>query len=286
MGKGFVTSEELVDQDPVGFLSAVRALEFDKARRRSRAETPTVIDYDPGDDDGPDLVPPGVIGVFVAPRGSDFLSDVRTAYSKSDAGAVAELAERAVADVHTRPRMTFKQAAADLIGGRPYGDLRYRGKTLAECIGLVDGIAFGVLPLAYVGGALEADAFSFVEYLPPESLGEELEVVLVTRPPHLSKVETELLRRERDRFANDLQFDEVLIGRGGRVAVTVTTITIVLFVVAVHTPTLTGGMDQLTIRERFARASALSEARVKSLGSAATVGDLMAARADVLSRSY
>jgi len=221
----------------------------------------------------------------VAPQGSDFLAQVRSAYTKRDFASVGELTERAVKDLQARQSQTFRQASQDLIAGRPYGDLRYRGKTLAECVGLVNNIQFGVLPLAYVGGDLDAKAFSFVEYLPdvPE---EDLEILLVVRPPHLSAAENEVLIRERTRFDRELLADEVLIGRGGQVAITVTTITIALFVVAVHTPTLAGKLDHLEIRERFARASALSDARVKSLGSAATVGDLMAARVDVLSRSY
>lgn len=286
MAERFMTSEDLVDEDPVAFLSAVRALELDKVRRRTRVHRPTVIDYSPGHDDTADLVPPGAISVFVAPRGSDLLSEVRAAYGKNDSAAVSAVTERAVEAVQDRQRLTFMQAAQDLVAGRPYGDLRYRGKTIAECLGLVDGIPFGVLPLAYVGGDLDPDAFSFVEYVPTGSPDEDLEVVLVARPPHLSEAEQEVLALERRRFGEELAYDEILINPGGRAAITLTLVVVAVFVVAVHTPTLTGRLSARTVQERFARASALSEAKVKALGSAATVGDLMAARVDVLSRSY
>ncbi|TDN87731.1 hypothetical protein [Microbacterium sp. BK668] len=282
----FVTTEQLVDDDPQGFLSAIRTLQDDRWRRDAEPVTPEVIDYRAeADDEAVDLVLPGTATLFLAERGSEWLEEVRSAYAAADRDAIASLTKRSVESMKSRERVSFRQAARDLTQ-RPYGDLRYRGRTLAECVGLANDIEFGVLPLIYAGGDLDDSAFSFVQYLTSERQAGRLEAVIVKRPRELTEIERQVLERKKKKIDEILARDEVLIAPGGQVAVTVTTITIALFVVAVHTPTLTGGMDDIVARRKFARLSRLADDQVAALGRAPSVGDLIDARLKVMSSLY
>jgi hypothetical protein len=286
--ESFTTTEQLVDQDPAGFLSAIRELTIEKNRRDAEAQSPEVITYTPEDDrSDADLVPPGTVTLFMAPRGDAFLNRVRAVYRDGDRSAIASLTGEAVTGASTRQRLTPGQAARDLIGGLPFGDLRYRGKTLAECVGLTSDLTYGVLPLAYAGGELDDAQFQFVQYVMTEGQTQRLDVVLVKRPPHLTDIELEILTRKRQKIEEILARDEIFVGPNNPVAVTVTTVTIALFVVAVHTPTyFAGAMEAREMSRRFERISRIVEDRISALGPAATVGDLIQARINVMSRLY
>lgn len=122
---------------------------------------------------------------------------------------------------------------------------------------------------------MHLDRFSLVEYYTREK-SAVLEAVLIVRSPRLT---------EPEKAALDLvppELTELNIGTVGRMAVTVTTITIALFVVAVHTPAFGGA---ITVRDRF-RNVTLANERIQELGSMPAARELLALRQQLFSELF
>lgn len=261
-----------------GFFSALQTIEADKAHRLPRRGRPKVIDYEPRSE-GASFVPPGSVTLFMAPSGSPFLEEVAAAFSKGDGGSITALQKKISDDGVGRKTVSFARSVRELTDARTYADLRYGSKTLAENLGLPNRIGFGIMSFPYNGGELDPREFELVEYV-KNGIEEKLDAILVRRPPRLSRIEHEAIKA----VPRDLL--EVNIGNGGEAAVTVTTITIVAFVVAMHTPTLTGGgrLAIERVRDRFDLD--LAEDRIRQLGPVAGARELLAARHKIFSQVF
>jgi hypothetical protein len=269
-------TRKLIQGNEAALLEALRSLEADKYSRLIRTSSPSVITFESDDDLG--MVPPGSVTLFMAPKGSSFLASVQNGFERGDVNKLQELANQIGAEGVKRKPISLKRAAADLIKQRVYADVRYGSETLAENLGLVNGIDYGILSFPYNGGPLNIRDFSIVEYFRDEQ-NEFLESVLVIRPPKLSPAEKKALELVPPELRG------IHIGSGGTKAVTVTTVTILLFVVAVHTPTLTGGLDVRNFRDRLDRIQ-LTEDRIRELGPIASARELLNLRQQVFAEQF
>jgi len=255
-------------------LEAIEILEAERVVRLAERSGLSVVTFEPSDpDSGLGLLLPGTVTLFVAPAGSEFLDEVGRAFASAEAADV----HRVVAFVNERgshrSRVSPIAAARELAGGRAFASLRYGRTVLAENLGLPAGIGFGAISFPYAGLKLDPAAFEFEQYV-RHDFHERLDGILVVRPPVLSNAE---------RAALELVPPEMIelgIRSPGNVAVTVTTVTVALFVVAVHTPTLTGGRTVDELRTRL-DSVALAAEKIASMPSKATLGELVALRRDL-----
>jgi hypothetical protein len=255
-------------------LAGIEVLEAERARRMIERSPVVAVSYQPDDPvDGLGLLLPGTVTLFVASPGSSLLEEVAEVFGDGTPERVRRLIDTIAVDAAQRGRMDPLETARNLAASRAFASFRYAGKVLAENLGLPAGLDFGVISFPYAGLELDPADFVLEQYVKHE-FQERLDAVVVIRPPVLSDAERaalELVPPEQR---------EIGIGTPGHVAVTVTTVTVALFVVAVHTPTLTGGHSIDQLRSRVDKVY-LGAERLAKLRSPATVPELVALRREL-----
>jgi hypothetical protein len=169
-------------------------LHTDEHTRLARKYSPMVmtLEFGEGEQVNPVAPPPGTVVLFTAKKGSHLLRNLESAFAQRSLGRLNQLGTEIQALVQRREVVSIRTAVDKLIDAPVYFEFRYGGKTLAQNVGLVDGIDFGSLTFAYNGGQLHDEDFQVVEYYRPGAR-QELDHLVVKNPPRLTDLEREVL---------------------------------------------------------------------------------------------
>ena len=216
----------------------------------------------------------GSLLVFVAPRGSSVLDDVRAAAS-GDEERAQQLRSR-YSEQEDEPEPGSSEELAELMVGAPvFADIIYGGQVVNRGLFLPDGADLLVVGLAYTGGRLSAEGCTLAEhYLPDSDL--QLEGVVVQVAPPLTDAERSLLEvAPLDRRVAALNCEHttwwVAAGAGAVVGVGLTTVGIVAALAAMVAD------DQL---------DHLSEDEIVGLDPSASIDELLEIRRRLLLRRF
>jgi hypothetical protein len=117
-------------------------------------------------------------------------------------------------------------------------DLHFNGSPILISVPLLNSFGIGAVTIPYSGGQLDASSFK-LEHFNSGSDDEDWCGTIIPIPPKLSEIERKVLDLIPSNVGN------VTLGDVGTRAVTVTTVTIALFVVAVHCPAYGGAMRRI-----------------------------------------
>lgn len=168
--------------------------------------------------------PSGSIAVFVAPKNSDVLRRVASLARAHDAQGLEGIIKGVAKSVLSA--LSYRRTAYETYDEVPvFGELRYSRQRLAHGFFVDKGRPLAVEVLAYNGGELRTNGFSFVEFLRNDSR-ERLGCVVVVKPPVLSTLEQEVGRK----VPKKTERLEITQGPEGN---TVVVVTIVLLMIVV-----------------------------------------------------
>jgi hypothetical protein len=188
------------------FLLSLGSAISERDSRMTRKSNVEVYDYEPSDIHAEvHLAWSGSIGLMVAPKGSEILDRVRkcvTSKSKDDIDLANELKN----DVVGRKPIPYDLAVKGLIEKPVFASLRYKGRVISSGIFVPDGLKAYTSGIPYNGGELDADAFELVEHLKGNTEGEELQAIILKRPPVLTDAEKYAI--------SSLTDDELNLGTG------------------------------------------------------------------------
>jgi hypothetical protein len=135
---------------------------------------------------------PGSLLVFIAPRGSSALDEVRAA-ARGDENSANQLRSRYGQQVGEEPSLAAHEAVAEAMAAAPvFAHFLHGGEVLNRGLFLPEGAELVGTALAYTGGRLSPDGCALTEYYQPDS-DLELEGVVVQIAPPLTDAETALL---------------------------------------------------------------------------------------------
>jgi len=272
----------------------LRPVALEAEARALRKKAIPLIRYKPKSKDvSTMLAVPGSITVFMARKGSKILDEVRAAVEGQ--ADEAKLTKRLVEHFNSRRRVSVEQAVKMLQKEDVFADIRHGGTTVAASLFHPDGLECCVVVLPYNGGRLVRGGLTLIERvkgwipnpddpdggplpgdpLPPIPEPEpgpdpspELEAIALVHPPRLTRVEKEALARVP---ASQLELN---LGKASD-CTAVTGIAVAAVVVLLVVAIMTAGCAAFEI-------PALSEARVRQLGSLATARELLAARRNAI----
>lgn len=139
----------------------------------------TLIDHHSSDPKQASLCPPGAIAVYIAPKGSPLIGEIRKAAKEGG----DELAQRLASQLRgKKPEMAPEGSGLDL---------RHGGRTLASRIAPPQKGGVVRLLLPYNGGKLAAEGLTLAE----NGSGSAVEVIAVRNKPALTKIEVSALRQ-------------------------------------------------------------------------------------------
>jgi hypothetical protein len=250
-------------------LQAMGQMNEEKYRRLIRTTRPRVVTYT---STAPmDLVPPGCIMAVFARKGGTVLQDLEHAIVRGNTTSINEFAARMREQYSARRMVSMAEAVAVISNEPVFAELRYGGKTLASNLCVPDNLPAAIVTFAYSGGQLADEGFSLVEY-PRTGAREELEVLLVRRPPILTDVE---------RRALELVPADQLELNIGNAAYCFAATGVVVAYVAVAIVVVTAVGNCASDYDRLARVS-LPADRVHQLGPAGTARELLRLRRELL----
>lgn len=171
-------------------------LNTDETTRLARKYSPMVLTLEFGENDeiDPMAVPlPGTVVLYTAKKGSRLLRNLESALANHSVSRLNQIGTELRDIVEKREVISIREVVDKLIDSPVYFEFRYGGKTLAQNVGLVNGLEFGSLTFAYNGGQLRDEDFQVVEYYRPGAR-EELDHLVVKNPPRLTDLEREVLR--------------------------------------------------------------------------------------------
>ncbi len=255
--------------------SAWAQIERDTARRRSKPGRVTVVQERTNDQFA--LVSAGTALAFFGEAGSPLLRRIKREAGSSKTTTRKLLAFDVSRQLASTPaRFDDKPAtlAREVVAAPVYGRLSFGSAVLGEAMTVSDEKPLGVLPLAYNGGRLPTEQFSFEQLVTGRKRPPDLEVVVVARPPELSALERSATRvvdraaGKGDETAQMLVLGPIVVGVWPAVVFYMVTVTV------------TG-----TLCFKLADAMSeihLSDAQVDRLGPNASVAKLMDLRREAL----
>ena len=166
--------------------AVLRPAALEMEGRPYRVKKLELIDYRPERSADTLLVSPGCIGIFIGPKGSALLAEVREAATGGkESGGFADRLRSQLAD---RPGMPVADAVDLLLKQPVFGSVRYGGRTVVSSVFPAPGAPLAAIALPYNGGQLAPGAFSLVEhYL--EGRTEELDGIAIRHSPQLTAAE-------------------------------------------------------------------------------------------------
>lgn len=181
--------------DAPGLGTQLSRLQEDAHERVARQGCLRVLTWDPDDPKADELWPVrGSVALFFADRGNETILELETAYATSDLKTLSRLGKQLQEANLQREPTSVEYAVDELVEASCYVDLSYDGKLLAPFVAPVGDVEVGNLNFAYSGGELDPEKLRYVERLRPDTT-EGLEAFLVVRPPKLSDIEREVLRK-------------------------------------------------------------------------------------------
>lgn len=134
---------------------------------------------------------PGSLLVFIAPRGSAVLDEVRAA-ARGDENSANQLRSRYGHQVAEEPSPAASEAIAEAMAAAPvFAHFLHGGEVVNRGLFLPEGAELVGTALAYTGGRLSPDGCALAEYYQPDS-DLELDGVVVQIAPPLTDAERAL----------------------------------------------------------------------------------------------
>ncbi|MEM9555981.1 MAG: hypothetical protein AAGC60_17120 [Acidobacteriota bacterium] len=255
-----------------GWYEEVRRLTDDQHSRLPHAIKPEVITLDLEGDSADGVRPlPGMISLFFAVKGSPLLRQLRAAYGSANVAAIQEAGQEISRVLEQAQSVSVPEAVDQMIASPSYFDFRYRGKTLAPNLGLINGLEFATVLFPYNGGRLDESDFRIIDYRRDPHLETELEYLVVMRPPALSDLERDVLGQVPD--------DLLELNVGSAVLCPALCVVVVVVVLT------TAGWCCLPVQGSSEYTEiTLSRETAQQLGPLASARQLVQARREVLSR--
>ena len=141
------------------------------------------------------LIPPrGTIVIYYAAADSKVLDDLARAFLAENVHEVRSIARELQSNSSSRPRLSEEEALRGLHGADCLFDVRYRGKTIADLLGLYGGLRFATTTLSYIGGPTVRDDFQIVQYLKTKE-HPGYKFLITIRPPVLTALEQAVIEK-------------------------------------------------------------------------------------------
>jgi hypothetical protein len=135
------------------------------------------------------VVPPrGSVVIYCAPNPGTILDSLEEALTRNDRRTLDALARQIDDLLKDKVDPSNDEVMRALHEVETVFEVRYRGKTIVEANGLLNGYSFSTTTVAYTGGALKAEDFTVAEHVLHEQ-AEGYRYLIASRPPVLSELE-------------------------------------------------------------------------------------------------
>lgn len=196
----------IVKETDKSFIQSLGYAISEREIRLTRKSKVEVYDYEPSDISAEThLAWSGSIGLIVAHKGSEILERFRKIVSSKSNDDI-NLANELKNEVVGRKPIAYDEAVQGLIDRPIFASLRYKGRILSSGIFVPDGLKAYTAGIPYNGGPLDSSSFELVEHLKDGSEKEELEAIILKRPPILTDAEKFAIKSLND--------DELNLGVG------------------------------------------------------------------------
>lgn len=256
-------------------LDAAGRVERHKQGRRQTALSLDVISVTPSDNDDYSPALPGTLTLFVAPKESVELKRLRRAYFERDRKYLSELTANLDAERRARKPLSEESLADALIAADAIADVYYASKLLQPNITLIEDRRLELISFPFTGGEIDDSRLTAKQFLLGET-SHPLDMLVVKHFPVLSAAELDALRLVPAEL-RDMNVDPY----AHVMATPATLIVATIAATAMHTPFLGIVASIADLRSKLKDTSIASD-RIRNIGPAASVRELLAARAAVL----
>lgn len=141
------------------------------------------------------VVPPrGSAVIYCAPKPGTIIDRIERALAGNDRKSLETLAAEIDDLLKDKAEPSGEEVARALQNVETLFEVRYRGKTILEVNGLLDGYSFSTTTVAYTGGALKSEDFTVAEHVADEKAAGN-RYLIAFRPPVLTDLEKAALAR-------------------------------------------------------------------------------------------
>ena len=244
-----------------------------KQRRASKTADVSIIPQDVGSD----YFPEGSCTIVIAEKSLIKSISATGRYERSERSLAEAIGSKASELNKSKGNIESSETdllrkAVEIEKGCEFFDLSFNRVPILSGIPVSNSFGLGAVTIPYSGGLLEASSFKLEHYL-SGSEDEEWCGTIIPVPPRLSDVEKSVL----DLIPSNVGNVTLGYAAGESLMITVTTVTIALFVVAVHCPAFGGSSRRL-----LSDTSRMSDSDLEQLRGMIARGDVLPAAMKML----